>query len=137
GLIGISSGAAAGAALALVARWTMEPLLAWLPGSLFVPAAAFVGGVVATFVVYRIATSAGRTSVVTMLLAGIAINAVAGAFIGFMTYAADEGALRSLSLWLMGSLGGAGWMQVLVCLVAVGLGARLLFRYAGELDALL
>lgn len=137
GLIGISSGAAAGAAIALVARWAMEPLFVWLPSAFLVPAAAFLGGILATFVVYRIATSGGRTSVVTMLLAGIAINALAGALIGFMTYAADEGALRSLSLWLLGSLGGAGWLQVLVCLVCVAVGGSLLLRDARDMDALL
>lgn len=137
GLIGISSGAAAGAALAMVLRWSFAPIIAWIPVALLVPIAAFLGGVVATFIVYRIATASGHTSVATMLLAGIAINALTGAIIGFLTYAADEAALRSLSMWMLGSLGGAAWMHVLVCLVCVVLGGYFLLRSANEIDALL
>lgn len=137
GLIGISSGAAAGAALAMVARWSFGPIMAWIPVALLVPIAAFMGGVVATLIVYRIATSGGHTSVATMLLAGIAINALTGATIGLMTYAADEAALRSLSMWMLGSLGGAAWVHVLICLVCVAGGGYFLMRSANEIDALL
>ena len=137
GLIGISSGAAAGAALAMVARWTLGPLFAWVPVAFLVPMAAFFGGVLTTYIVYRIATAGGHTSVATMLLAGIAINALTGSLIGFMTYAADEAALRSLSMWMLGSLGGAGWMQVWVCLTCVVVGGYFLVRSANEIDALL
>ncbi|AWV91080.1 iron ABC transporter [Bradymonas sediminis] len=137
GLIGISSGAASGAALALVAGWVLQPVLSWVPAWLLVPLAAFAGGVLATFVVYRIATFNGRTSVATMLLAGIAINALGGALIGFLTFAADEAALRSLSMWMLGSLGGAGWTQVLVCAGGLLVGSCFLLRRTGEIDALM
>jgi iron complex transport system permease protein len=137
GLIGVSSGAAAGAALVLVARWSFEAVLGWIPPSVLLPVAAFAGGVIATLVVYRIATSQGRTSVATMLLAGIAVNAAAGSLIGLLTYAADEAELRSLTLWTLGSLGAAGWTQVLICAVCLCGAAFLLLRKTRELDALM
>lgn len=137
GLIGVSSGAAAGAVTAVVARWLLEPVLGWVPQSLLLPAAAFGGGLVATILVYRIATHGGRTSVATMLLAGIAVNAAAGSLIGLMTYAADEAELRSLTLWTLGSLGSADWAQVGVCAASLAVAGWLLLRRSRQLDALL
>ncbi|QDG50837.1 iron ABC transporter permease [Persicimonas caeni] len=142
GLIGVSSGAAAGAATAVVAGWALESLfgwmqLGWIPQSLLLPAAAFVGGLAATLVVYRIATNNGRTSVATMLLAGIAVNAAAGSIIGLLTYAADEAELRSLTLWTLGSLGSADWAQLAVCASCLGVAGWMLVRRADEFDALL
>lgn len=137
GLIGVSSGAAAGAAGAVVARWALNPLFGWMPQSLLLPAAAFVGGLIATTIVYRIATRGGRTSVATMLLAGIAVNAAAGSLIGLLTYAADEAELRSLTLWTLGSLGSADWSQLVVCAVCLAAAGWMLLRRADEFDALL
>jgi iron complex transport system permease protein len=137
GLIGVSSGAAAGAVTAMVARWLLEPALGWVPQALLLPVAAFGGGLVATLLVYRIATRGGRTSVATMLLAGIAVNAAAGSLIGLMTYAADEAELRSLTLWTLGSLGSANWVELGVCAATLGLAGWLLLRHTDQLDALL
>lgn len=136
-LIGVSSGAAAGAVTGIVARWMLEPVIGWIPEPMFLPIAAFAGGLGATVLVYRIATEDGRTSVATMLLAGIAINAAGGAVIGLMTYAADEAELRSLTLWTLGSLGAADWFQVGVCACALAVAAGCFVQKVDELDALL
>lgn len=137
GLIGVSSGAAAGAVTAMVAQWLLEPVLGWVPNAVLLPAAAFGGGLLATMLVYRIATSGGRTSVATMLLAGIAVNAAAGSLIGLMTYAADEAELRSLTLWTLGSLGSANWVELGVCASTLGIAGWLLLGRVDQLDALL
>ena len=77
GVIGVSSGAAVGAALAIVTGVTVL-------GGWTVPAAAFAGGLATTSLVYLLARSGGRTEVVTLVLTGIAVNAVAGAAIGLL-----------------------------------------------------
>ncbi len=133
-LIGVSSGASVGASLAIVLA------AAWLPGLVGLPvtaASAFLGGLLATLLVYRLATSALGTSVATMLLAGIAITALAGAAGSLLSYFADNTTLRRISLWQMGSLSGAGRDRaMLMAAVAVALAAWLP-RYARPLNAML
>src|SRR5699024_4177446 len=90
GLIGVSSGAALGAVLVIV-------LGNWLPlpvGPMTLPLAAAVGGLLATIIVYRLGQSSDGTDVATLLLAGIAINAIAGAATGLLTYFANDTELR-------------------------------------------
>jgi len=71
-----------------------------------------------------VSTRRGRTSVATMLLAGIALGALAGAVSGILVYIADDRQLRDLTFWGLGSLAGATWSKVLVAgpiiLLAVG-----------------
>lgn len=135
GLIGVSSGAAAGAVVALVAQWFFAPVLGLIPQRLLVPTAAFLGGLGATWLVYRIATRNGRTSVSTMLLAGIAINAAAGALIGLLTYAADDAELRDVTLWTLGSVASADWASTGLVAVVCALTLYALWRRTEILDA--
>lgn len=107
GIIGVSSGAALGAAIAIV---LFGELAASYPTLLLfgtVPMFACFGGAFITFAVYRLGTGVNGTSVTMMLLAGVAISALAGAALGLLNYFADDQALRDLSLWTMGSLAGA------------------------------
>ena len=116
GLLGVSSGAALGAATVIVLGLALPvyPLLT-------LPLAAFAGGVVATIVVMRLSFQSGRASVASMLLAGIAINAVCGAGTGILVYVSDDEQLRSLTFWTMGSVGGATWDNLpYVALLAFG-----------------
>jgi iron complex transport system permease protein len=135
GLIGVSSGAAAGAVVALVAQWFFAPVLGLIPQRLLVPTAAFLGGLGATWLVYRIATRNGRTSVSTMLLAGIAINAAAGALIGLLTYAADDAELRDVTLWTLGSVASADWASTGLVAVVCASTLYALWRRTEILDA--
>jgi len=113
-LIGVSSGAALAAVITIVLGSTVFSAWSdWL-GAFLLPAAAFAGGVLATVIVYRLATREGQTSVTTMLLAGIAINALAGAGTGLMIFIADDDQLRDLTFWTLGSLGGATWTRLAV-----------------------
>ena len=116
GLLGVSSGAALGAAMVIVLGFALPvyPLLT-------LPLAAFGGGVLATIVVMRLSFQGGRSSVASMLLAGIAINAVCGAGTGLLVYVSDDEQLRSLTFWTMGSVGGASWDNLpYVALLAFG-----------------
>ncbi|WP_290524543.1 iron ABC transporter permease [Alcanivorax sp.] len=130
GIIGVSSGAAVGAVLAIV----LLPV-AWLVWA--VPSAAFVTGLLTTLLVYSLARSSAGTSVVMLLLAGVAVAAFAGAGIGFLSYFTDDARLRELSVWQMGSLNGANHQQVLLALVAFAVLAIWFQRRAGPLNAFL
>ena len=110
-LIGISSGSALVAAAVIASGWVMGDGILRL---LSLPIAAFIGGLLTTWFIYRLATVEGTTSVASMLLAGIAFNALAGAGTGLFSYFADDATLRSITFWTMGSLGGANWQQVMV-----------------------
>ncbi len=95
---------------------------------------AFVGGLLATLLVYAVSRSNGRTEVVTLILTGIAVNAFAGAGLAFLVFVADQGSREQIVFWQLGSLGGSRWNEVLiVVLVAVGghdrLGASSAARY--------
>ncbi|TIR73141.1 MAG: iron ABC transporter permease, partial [Mesorhizobium sp.] len=81
-------------------------------GTLALPLAAFLGGLAVTLLLYAIATRHGRTSVATMLLAGLAIAALAMALTGILVFVADDRQLRDLTFWQLGSLGGATWPKI-------------------------
>ncbi len=109
GLIGISSGASLFAVLIIAFEtFLFTSLSAWI-GYYLLAFGAFVGAGLTAFLVYRIASKNGRPNVTTMLLAGIAINAFAGALTGLMTYLSTEQQLRTITFWMLGSLGGATW----------------------------
>lgn len=133
-LVGISGGAALGAVAAFVLG---APLLAHpVLGPWLVPAAAFAGALVSTHAALLLARVEGRTSGVTLLLAGIGIAALSGAGVGLLLYAADDAALRSITFWTLGSVGGATWEVVGVVAVPVAAALAVLPRLAGQLDRL-
>ncbi|NNU59489.1 FecCD family ABC transporter permease [Ochrobactrum soli] len=112
GLVGVASGASLGAVSMIVLGGTvLAPVIAVL-GIYALPLAAFFGGLATTLLLYRVATRRGRTSVATMLLAGIALGALAGAATGVLVYMADDRQLRDLTFWGLGSLAGATWSKI-------------------------
>jgi iron complex transport system permease protein len=130
GLVGVSSGAALGAALAIVG----------LPdafGPYLLSLCAFLGGLGVTALVYRLGRRNGQTNVATMLLAGIALTALASSAVGLFTYLADDTTLRTLTFWNLGSLNGASYSRLWpLLLVSAGV-ALWLPRRAKALNALL
>ncbi len=118
GIVGVSSGAVMGAVIQIVSG--VDPLGTWS-----LPAAAFVGGLLAVYAVYASARSDGRTEVVTLVLTGVALNALLGAFIGLLTYLSDDAELRSITFWTLGSMAQATWEKVAVVapLAVVGIAA--------------
>lgn len=135
-LIGVSAGAATATALMIVvAPWFgVEGVVSQTWG---LPLAGFVGGAVTTLVVVRLARREGGTVVTTMLLAGIAINALAGAATGFLVFLADDAQLRDITFWSLGSLANTTWPKVLAVLPLIGLCLIQLPRCAASLNALL
>ena len=110
GIVGVSAGAGLGAVTAIV----LGGLLPFATGSWLVPIAAFAGAWASTMMLYRVATRQGRTSVATMLLAGIALAAMTSALTGILVYFADDTQLRDFTFWTMGSLAGASWGKLTI-----------------------
>lgn len=143
GLVGVSAGAALAAATVIVLgdRWALARFDAFR--GVLLPAGAFGGGLLATLVLYALATRAGRTSVAIMLLAGVALGALSGAVTGLLVYLSNDRQLRDLTFWSLGSLGGATWPKVfteailvLPTLLVVSVMARALNSLAlGEAEA--
>jgi iron complex transport system permease protein len=118
GLIGVSSGSALAAALAIV---LMPGLPLWLSGygAFILPLAAFGGGLFATFLILRIAAFSGGTATVILLLAGLGISVIAEVAIGFLIFVSNEQQLRDITFWRMGSLAGNGWLQAGIVAIPV------------------
>lgn len=116
GLIGISSGASLAAVMMIVLEVTFFKTLTGMLGMYALSVVAFAGACATAFLVYRIARVAGKDIITTMLLTGIAINALSGAITGIMTYLATDEQLRNITFWSLGSLGGASWTSVLAIL---------------------
>ncbi|MEL6202378.1 MAG: iron ABC transporter permease [Pseudomonadota bacterium] len=112
GIVGVSAGAGLGAVTFIVLGTGVLSPVAALFGIYHVPFAAFMGGLTSTFLLYRVSTQNGQTSVATMLLAGIALGAMAGAFTGLLLFWADDQQLRDLTFWGLGSVAGATWAKV-------------------------
>lgn len=122
GLIGVSAGASLSAVLVIVclpaAAW-------WLPGTAsrfyVLNLATFLGACLTSLAVFRLSRYGGKTVMATLLLGGLAANALCGAFTGLITYTATNEQLRSITFWTLGSLGGASWKEVLAMLPFVGI----------------
>ncbi|WP_247000569.1 vitamin B12 ABC transporter permease BtuC [Halosolutus gelatinilyticus] len=127
-IIGVSSGAAAGA-VAAIAFPAIVPF-----GSLHL--AAFVGAIVTAFLVYGIATDGGRTPVATLLLAGVAMQAFLGALISYMLVHSGD-SLRRAVVWMMGHLSNTTWSDVGFALPVTIVGTVVLGAYARDLNVLL
>lgn len=136
-LIGVSGGAAFAVASMIVLGATALKGFAQMAGIYTLPLAGFVGGMVATFLVYVLARHKGRTSLVTMLLAGISVNAIAFAAIGLFSYIASDEQLRNITFWSFGSLSGANVKMFTVIAPPLLIAGLVLMRVAPGLNALM
>jgi iron complex transport system permease protein len=129
GVIGISSGAAVGASASIVFGLAFA-------GPLTVPLLAFLGGLAATVVVYASARADGRTEVVTLVLTGIAVNAVGGAAIALFTYLGSTQEREQIVFWQLGSLNGTRWQDLAIVAPIAVVGIVSCAFFAGSLDLL-
>jgi iron complex transport system permease protein len=131
-VVGTSSGGALGAVFALATGLAARSLF-------YIPVFSFVGALIALFVVYVIATQRGRTPVASLLLTGIALNAMIGAattFLITMTWIRYEVA-QEIIFWLLGGLDSRTWEHVWFASPFVAIGAAVSLIYARDLDLLL
>lgn len=136
GIIGVSSGAALCASIVIVLAGSVFTLNSGFAGFSVLTIATFLGAAITSFIVFAIAKEKQGTNVAMMLLAGIAINALAGAFTGLLTYLSTDAQLRSLTFWTLGSMGGANWKSVAIVFAVTVLSLILLMTLSKALNAL-
>ncbi len=124
--LGVSSGAAFGASLALLANLS-------LAGQFSVPVFAFAGAMATLFVVLSLSTFNGRMSENTLILSGVIVGAILAAGISFIKYLADE-QVAVIIFWLMGSFASRTWDEVLLVAVSVFGGFIISFYYGRDLN---
>ncbi len=124
--LGISSGAAFGAAVALVANLA-------LLGQFSVPLFAFVGAMATLAIVLSLSTFHGQMSANTLILSGVIVGAILAAGISFLKYLADE-QVGVIIFWLMGSFASRTWTDVVSVGAAVCLGLVVALFYARDLN---
>ena len=129
GVVGVSSGAALGAAASIAFGLTF--LGGWTTAVF-----AFAGGLVATFVVYSTARAQGRTESVTLVLTGIAVNAFAGAGLALLMTVGDSGSREQIVFWQLGSMNGSRWGEVGVSALVGGAAVVAALLLARQYDLL-
>ncbi|MEM6475250.1 MAG: iron ABC transporter permease [Pseudomonadota bacterium] len=137
GLIGVSAGGAFAAVAVIVLGGAALAGFTAALGSFALPLAAFAGSLVTVVAIYALSMMDGRVVVATMLLAGVAANALAFSGIGYLTFLADDAQLRDLTFWTLGSLGGATWERVLPASLGMIVALAMLLTLQRPLNALL
>jgi iron complex transport system permease protein len=134
GLVGTSSGAAFGSALYFV----LGAVFKWNTGEWTLPIAACLGGMLSTALVFFLSLSkhTGKSSVTSLLLTGIAINALFLSGVGFLSYIARDPQARSITFWGLGTLSGANWHSVMIVGTSTFACLFIALRYAKQLNAL-
>lgn len=135
GLLGVSSGAAFGAVLTIVLGVSLLPGLFTLMGNWLLLVMAFGGSLVSLLLVYRLARINNRTDIPTMLLAGVAMNAITGSLIGLLSYIASDTELRDLIFWSLGSLEVTDWNKLIVASIVIAPACGVMLVYSGALNA--
>lgn len=135
GIVGVSSGAAFGAAMAIALGMASWPVFSAF-GIYTTSIAAFIGGLVTVAFVYLAGRSNGRTEVVTLILAGVALNALIGAVIGLILHFSDAEELQSITFWNLGSVSNATWTKVLAVAPLSVIGLVTIMAVARQLDLL-
>ena len=130
-VLGVSSGAALGVALAMLMG--MGTILAVIP---VLPVWGFSGGLMALILIYRLAQSHGRLPIHSLLLAGVILNAMLTALIMFITSIMDPARSAGLMAWLMGSLTPQNWSSLAGIAVYVTIGGLFLLYQAPALNVL-
>jgi iron complex transport system permease protein len=129
-VLGMSSGAAAGASLAIVLG------IGTFLGYLAVPVMAFTGALTTIFIVYSLARMDGKVPTETLLLSGIAVGFFLQAIVSFLKLIASMDALRDVILWIMGSFAGTTWNDVYMVSIPISIGIMILFWMSRDLNAL-
>jgi iron complex transport system permease protein len=128
-VIGVSSGAAVGACAVIVFGWTFA-------GSFSIAVAAFGTALITTMIVYTLSRRDGRTEVVTLVLMGVAMQAVCAGLIAYLVFLGDTAAREQIVFWQLGSLNGSRWQQVAVAAPCIGIGLAGVLVLSKRLDLL-
>ena len=134
GFIGVSSGAAVGAMFAILFTQFLQ-LFFWsflIP--FILPIMAIIGSFITTILVYKMSKVESKTNIMTMLLSGIAVNAISGSVIGLFVSISSDVQLRSFTFWTLGGLDNADWLVVFLTSIFVFIPIYFVFKMRYELD---
>lgn len=135
GLVGVSSGAAVGAAAVTVAGGAALPAaLGPAAADWAIAAGAFAGGALATAIVA--ATARGGRDVARIILVGVAVNAVCGGLVSGLTFIAEPAARDRIVFWQMGSFAGGDWTSAAIVAAVTFPSAAVMWALARRLDLL-
>jgi iron complex transport system permease protein len=123
-ILGLSSGAAFGAALSMAT--------AWLP----VQPAAFIFGLLAVGLSYFLARTGKSVSIVSMVLAGIIVNGIFTALLTVVQFLSDPFKLQTIVHWTMGNLHNASWTKFNSAIIPISLGAVGMFLARWRMNVL-
>ncbi len=130
-VIGVSSGSALGAVAAILLLGSTG-----LKYSYSIPAFAFVCAILTIFLVYSLARTGGRVPVMTLLLAGIAVNSFLSALQSLaMFYSGDQ--MHQVVFWLLGGFSSRGWEYIGMFMPYALIGIVIAFVYTRELNGML
>ena len=134
GLIGVSAGAALGAAIMIVLG--ADYISEYIFNIFALPISAILGSAMVITLLYFFTRGFGYQGITYMLLIGIAINALASVGIGVLTFISSESELRGLTFWTMGSFGGASWQVILPAILLITLTLVWMIPSSRKLDLL-
>lgn len=137
GIIGITSGSALFAAISIVLGNLIKGVLPQFLHYSLISFSAFFGALLVMFLVYKISLKDGKTRITIMLLAGVAITALAGSIIGFLTFISTDDELRDLIFWNLGSLSAANWNKVIILFCINSVAVYFLSRNGKALNAMM
>ena len=137
GLIGVSSGGAVGAILFILFSSTLASNRVEFIQEFGIIIFPMIGSILTTFLVFKLSQYNSKTNVATMLLTGLAINAIAGTIIGFATYLSNDDQLRNFTFWSLGTLGRSDWniIKILLPIFLISMLYKLFLRH--ELNLML
>jgi len=130
GVLGVSSGAALGAAIAI-----SMGMQKFIFGIGLVTLFSFIGAIATTVIVYSISRVGGKLPTVNLLLSGVAVSFLFSSVISIIMIF-DRNKMENIVMWTMGSISAASWKQVAIIAPVVLLGTLAIFIYAKDLNLL-
>lgn len=134
GLIGVAGGAALGAVSIIVLGSSLLVDFSDIFAIYAVPVGAFLGALLVCGFIYRLSSHGGEFTIVSLLLAGIAVNAIVGSLIGLLTLISNDQQLRDLTFWSMGSLAGNSWKMITPVAIVIILTCLALLKFSLPLN---
>lgn len=128
--LGVSNGAAFGAALSIV----MGSQLSFL-GNYKIPTFAFIFSIITMLIVYGVSVIAKNSSK-TLILSGVAIGYLFSAMVSFLKYVSNSDQLPEIVFWMMGGLTGIPWKSIFLIIIVVIISFTLMMKYSWDLNVM-
>lgn len=131
-ILGLSSGASLGSAVAILFGISAIPL------SVSQPLLAFVFCFLTMVLVYAISRAwGGMVRTETLVLAGVAVSALISAIVSFLTYIAPSDEMQNIVFWSMGSLGSVDWTEIGIVVPLIVIGVAIMLTQSRKLNAMM